>query len=114
MEIYQSQYYKEYKKSNNIQSIVQQKLTKLQPRAESFPEDKMSEDDISKEITSAWEEFTKNSDKAKEDILSAFNEDIEADEPMGKIILLGVGTLICILVVFPIYFCIKAIMKKNN
>ena len=71
-------------------------------------------DDIGQEITNAWEEFTKNSDKAKEDILSAFNEDIDADGVMGKMILLGVGSLVCILVAVPIYFCIKAIMKKND
>ena len=69
---------------------------------------------MSKEITDAWAEFIKNSDKAKEDILSAFNDDMEGDGGMRNMILLGVGTLICILVTFSIYyFYPKANMKKK-
>merc|ERR1711970_340184 len=97
------------------QQIYQQKQS-LPKRKNFISEEKMSDTgaDIGKEITDAWEEFTKNSDKAKEDILSAFNEDIDADGCMGKMILLGVGSLVGILVAVPIYFCIKAITKKNN
>ena len=74
----------------------------------------MSDKDMSKEITDAWAEFIKNSDKAKEDILSAFDDDMEGDGGMRNVILLGVGTLACILVAFLVYFCIKAIMKKKE
>ena len=74
----------------------------------------MSDKDMSKEITDAWAEFIKNSDKAKEDILSAFNDDMEGDGGMRNMILLGVGTLVCILVAFSIYFFYtKANMKKK-
>ena len=75
----------------------------------------MSDKDMSKEITDAWAEFIKNSDKAKEDILSAFNDDMEGDGGMRNMILLGVGTLVCILVAFSIYyFYTKANMKKKE
>ena len=75
----------------------------------------MSDKDMSKEITDAWAEFIKNSDKAKEDILSAFNDDMEGDGGMRNMILLGVGALAaCILVAFSIYyFYPKANMKKK-
>ena len=74
----------------------------------------MSDKDMSKEITDAWAEFIKNSDKAKKDILSAFDDDMEGDGGMKNMILLGVGTLGCILVAFSIYyFYTKANMKKK-
>ena len=69
---------------------------------------------MSKKITNAWTEFIKNSDKAKEDILSAFNDDMDVDEGMRNMILRGMGTIVCILVAVSIYFCIKAIMKKKE
>ena len=70
---------------------------------------------MSKKITDAWAEFIKNSDKAKEDILSAFNDDMEGDGGMRNMILLGVGTLACILVAFSMYyFYTKANMKKKE
>ena len=74
----------------------------------------MSDKGMSKEITDAWAEFIKNSDKAKEDILSAFDDDMEGDGGMRNVILLGVGTLACILVAFSVDFCIKAIMKRKE
>ena len=76
----------------------------------------MSEDDLSKEITNAWAEFIKNSDEAKAEILSAFNEDMEGDDGgMTKMIACGVvGTLTCILVALAIYSSIKTIKKKKE
>ena len=76
----------------------------------------MSENDLSKEITSAWEEFTKNSEKAKEDIQRALYDETEDDRNMhmGNIILLGVGILVCSVVAFTIYFCIKAVIDKEK
>ena len=44
----------------------------------------MSKDNIGKEVTDAWNAFTKDTDKAKEDIMSMFNDALEEETPDGE------------------------------
>ena len=75
----------------------------------------MSDDDMSNEITEAWVEFTENNgEKTVVDILSAFNEDMEANGGMEYLVYPGVVTLFVIIVVLPVYICISVIRKKKN
>ena len=89
-------------KKTNIPLHLSSATDEVEEQAEYYvvTEEKMSDKGMSKEITDAWAEFIKNSDKAKENILSAFDDDMEADGGMKNMILLGVRTLACILVAF--------------
>ena len=58
--------------------------------------------------------FIENGDKAVEDILDAFNEDMEANGGMEYLVYLGVVTLFIITVVLPIYICTSVIRKKKD
>ena len=58
--------------------------------------------------------FIENGDKAVEDILDAFNEDMEANGGMEYLVYLGVVTLFIITVVLPIYICTSVIRRKKD
>ena len=58
--------------------------------------------------------FIENDDKAVEDILDAFNEDMEANGGMEYLVYLGVMTLFIITVVLPIYICTSVIRRKKD
>ena len=58
--------------------------------------------------------FAENGDKAVEEILDAFNEDMEANGGMEYLVYLGVMTLLFIMVVLPIYICISIIRRKKK
>ena len=79
----------------------------------------MSKDDIGKEVTKAWAEFTEDADKAKEAIEAAFNDDHETDiheeeRMVGGVFFMMLGGFICILVAFPIYMLVSSMYEKNK
>ena len=79
----------------------------------------MSEDNIGKEVTKAWTEFTEDADKAKEEIDAAFEDDHETDiheeeRMVGGVFFMMLGGFICILVASPIYMFVSSIFEKNK
>ena len=79
----------------------------------------MSKDDIGKEVTKAWAEFTEDADKAKEAIDAAFKDDHETDiheeeRMVGGVFFMMLGGFICILVAFPIYMLVSSMSEKNK
>ena len=59
---------------------------------------------MSEEITKAWAEFTKDAEKAKEDILSVFNDDLPMDgEGQNWIFFSSMGLGVCLVMAFSIY-----------
>ena len=61
----------------------------------------MAKNNMSNEVAKAWAEFTKDTEKAKEDILSVFNEDFENEEQNWSVFF--IMGLMVVLVAFPIY-----------
>ena len=79
----------------------------------------MSKDNIGKEVTDAWNAFTKDTDKAKEDIMSMFNdalgEETPEEEKMLWIIFLIVGLIVGLLgVAILIYKLVKDTKKDSS
>ena len=92
----------------------------------------MTNDDLSKEITDAWAMFTKDSEKAKETILSAFTdapippkwnwsyklgwmEEMENNEEEKMMIFfLFKGFLVFLLLAFLVYIVFSPRVKKND
>ena len=70
---------------------------------------------MSEEITKAWAEFTKDAEKAKEDILSVFNDDLPKDgEGQNWIIFSTLGLGVCLVVAFSIYMYVTFKTKETN
>ena len=70
---------------------------------------------MSEEITKARAEFTKDAEKAKEDILSVFNDDLPTDgEGHDWIIFYTMGLGLCLVVAFSIYMYVTYKTKETN
>ena len=76
----------------------------------------MTNNDLGKEVTDAWAEFTKDAEKAKEAILSAFTDDatIETENNVEGVMLFSgiMGFLALLLVTFLVYSICKLLNKK--
>ena len=73
----------------------------------------MAKNDMSNEVAKAWAEFTKDTEKAKEDILSVFNEDSENEDQYWTVFFSTMGLMV-LLVAFPIYKLVTSLVKKNK
>jgi hypothetical protein len=70
---------------------------------------------MSEVVTKAWAEFTKDAEKAKEDILSVFNDDLPTDgEGQNWIIFSTLGLGVCLVVAFSIYMYVTFKTKETN
>ena len=70
---------------------------------------------MTEEITKAWAEFTKDAEKAKEDILSVFNDDLPTDgEGQNWIFFSTMGLGVCLVVAFSIYMFVTSKNKETN
>ena len=79
----------------------------------------MSKDNIGKEVTKAWTEFTEDADKFKDDIDAAFKDDHETDiheeeRMVGEVFFMMLGGFICILVAFLVYMFVASMFEKNE
>ena len=73
----------------------------MKPSEANFTDPEMAKNNMSNEVAKAWAEFTKDTEKAKEDILSVFNEDFENEEQNWSVFF--IMGLMVVLVAFPIY-----------
>ena len=78
----------------------------------SLTDPEMAKNDMSNEVAKAWAEFTKDTEKAKEDILSVFNEDSGKEEQNWTFFF--IMGLMVLLVAFPIYKLVSSLVKKNK
>ena len=88
----------------------EQKQIKISPE--------MTNNDLGKEVTDAWAEFTKDAEKAKEAILSAFTDDatIETENNVEGVMLFSgiMGFLALLLVTFLVYSIFNLLNKKKK
>ena len=70
---------------------------------------------MSEEITKAWAEFTKDAEKAKEDILSVFTDDLPMDgEGQNWIIFSTMGLVVCLVGALSIYMYVTSKKKETD
>ena len=78
----------------------------------------MSKDNIGKDVTDAWNAFTKDTDKAKEDIMSMFNDALEEETPDGEkiiwIIFLILGLIGVAILIYKLVNSSVAITKNSS
>ena len=84
----------------------------MKPSEANFTDPEMAKNNMSNEVAKAWAEFTKDTEKAKEDILSVFLEDSENEEQNWTFF--SIMGLMVLLVAFLIYKLVSSVVKKNR